>query len=73
MNMNRPDYCHVRTAIRGSMWNVTYSMYLLLHFPDHETSIARATCPCAAGLVSYTILHISPLIEYMYDCIIVYI
>ena len=31
VNLNRPDYCHVRTAVKASMRSATYTVYLLLH------------------------------------------
>lgn len=52
VNMNRPNYCHIRTGVKASMRNATYSVYLLVHSTDYQVSVERATCPCAAGLVS---------------------
>ena len=49
VNLNRPEYCHIRSAVKASMRNVTYTVYLLFHHTDRLTSVLRATCPCAAG------------------------
>ena len=59
MEVNRPDYCHVRTAVKASMRSATYSVYLLLHVHTNgsQVSVETATCPCAAGLVSQSPLH----------------
>ncbi len=48
VNNNRPD-CHVRSAVKASMKNTTYTVYLLLHHTVRLTSVLRAICPSAAG------------------------
>ena len=51
VNTNNPEYCHVRSTIKPSMKQGSYTVYVLLSNETNwkPTSIAEATCQCAAG------------------------
>lgn len=49
VNVNNPEYCHVRATIKASMKPVSYNVCILLKQNGPLTSIIEATCQCAAG------------------------
>ena len=49
VNVNNPEYCHVRSTMKPSMKQGSYNIYLLLKCSDKIISVVEATCQCAAG------------------------
>lgn len=48
VNINHPEYCHVRSTMKPSMKKGLYTVYLLLT-NKKPTSVMEATCQCPAG------------------------
>jgi hypothetical protein len=66
VNVNRPEYCHIRSAVKASMRKVTYTVYFLFHYTYYLSSVLRATCPCAAGQ-SASCIHVSAVLHALAD------
>ena len=49
VNINNPEYCHVRAITKASMKPVSYNVGLLLKKNKPLTNIIEATCQYAAG------------------------
>ena len=49
VNINHPEYCHVRCKMKPSMRTGIYNVYILLGHDGELATICLATCECAAG------------------------
>ena len=49
VNTNNPNFCHVRIAMKPSMKDGLYHVYILLARDGDLANICSATCECAAG------------------------
>ena len=56
INVHHPINCHVQSVMKPSMKPGTYNVWIVLQRSDMGyASVLRATCECAAGLVSKVI------------------
>lgn len=49
INVNHPEYCHIRCSMKASMKSNMYHVYLLLGRQGELATVVSATCECAAG------------------------
>lgn len=49
INVQHPEYCHVRCTMKASMKANVYRVYILLGRVGEFATIVSATCECAAG------------------------
>ena len=49
VNIQHPEFCHVRCCMRASMKADIYKVYILLGCCGNFATISTATCECAAG------------------------
>ena len=52
VDINHPDYCHVKCSMTPSMKPGNYQVYLLINHESDLGSVVIATCQCAAGYVN---------------------
>ena len=48
INVNHPEYCHIRCLMKASMKSNTYHIYLLLRHQRELATVVSVTCECAA-------------------------
>jgi len=51
VNVEHPEFCHVRCYMRASMKADIYKVYILLGRSEDFATVLTATCECAAGYV----------------------
>lgn len=49
VNVQHPEYCHIRCTMKASMKANVYKVYMLLGRVGEFASIMSAKCECAAG------------------------
>lgn len=57
VNIEHPEYCHVRCYMRASMKDDIYKVYILLGRCGNFATVLTATCECAAGYVHSDGIH----------------
>jgi hypothetical protein len=56
VNTHHPSFCHVQCFMKPSMRPGKYRVYILLGRDGDFATIVTATCECAAGYVTLTIV-----------------
>jgi len=51
INVEHPQFCHVRCIMKASMKDKSYKVYILLKRQGQLAAISVSTCKCAAGYV----------------------
>ena len=57
VNIEHPEYCHVRCYMRASMKDDIYKVYILLGSSGNFATVLTATCECGAGYVHSNSIH----------------